>query len=84
MKYNTLIKHIKNHKQWNTILYIKNADNHAYMFYSLYDFELFIKSHYQNQERFINFEVTYIRNRKEIQIWGKTPEIYQMEKVNLC
>ena len=60
MKYETLIKNIKKRKLWKTIIYIENADNHAHIFHYLYDFELYIKSHYQNQERFINFTLTYI------------------------
>lgn len=83
MKYETLIKNIKKRKQWNTILYIENADNHAYIFHYLYDFELYIKSHYQNQERFINFKLTYIRNRKELYIIGQTANYIEWKDVQL-
>ncbi len=83
MKYETLIKNIKKRKQWNTILYIENADNHAHMFHYLYDFELFIKSHHQNQERFINFKLTYIRNRKELYIIGQTLNYIEWKDVQL-
>lgn len=84
MKYNTLIKDIKKRKLWDTIIYIENADNHASIFYYWQDFEDYIKALYQNQERFVDFTLTYIRERKELHIWGKSPKIYQREKVNLC
>ena len=83
MKYETLIKNIKKRKQWNTILYIENADNHAHIFHYLYDFGLYIKSHYQNQERFINFKLTYIRNRKELYIIGQTANYIEWKDVQL-
>ena len=72
MKYETLIKNIKKRKLWNDIIYIENADNKAHIFYYLNDFEIYIKSHHQKQERFINFKLTYIRNRKELYIIGQT------------
>ena len=80
MKFETLIKDIKKRKLWDAIIYIENADNHASIFYYLYDFEIYIKSRYQNLERFINFNLTYIRERKELHIWGITPDIYQWGK----
>ena len=80
MKFETLIKDIKKRKLWDAIIYIENADNHASIFYYLYDFEIYIKSRYQNLERFINFNLTYIRERKELHIWGVTPDIYQWGK----
>lgn len=83
MKYNTLIKDIKKRKLWDVIIYLENADNHAIIFYYLYDFELYIRARYQNQERFVDFTLTYIRERKELHIWGRTPNIYQREEVNL-
>lgn len=83
MKYNTLIKDIKKRKLWDVIIYLENADNHASIFYYLYDFELYIKARYQNQERFVDFTLTYIRERKELHIWGRTTKIYQREEVNL-
>ena len=83
MKYNTLIKDIKKRKLWDKIIYIENADNHASIFYYWQDFEDYIKALYQNQERFVDFTLTYIRERKELHIWGITPKIYQREKVNL-
>ena len=84
MKYNTLIKDIKKRKLWDTIIYVENTGNHASIFYYWQDFEDYIKALYQNQERFVDFTLTYIRERKELHIWGRTPEIYQREKVNLC
>lgn len=84
MKYNTLIKDIKKRRLWNVIIYIENADNHASIFYYWQDFEDYIKALYQNQERFVDFTLTYIRERKELHIWGRNPKIYQREKVNLC
>lgn len=83
MKYNTLIKDIKKRKLWVVIIYLENADNHANIFYYLYDFELYIKARYQNQERFVDFTLTYIREKKELRIWGSTPKLYQREEVNL-
>lgn len=74
MKYNTLIKDIKKRKLWDVIIYIENADNHASIFYYLYDFEIYIKARYHNQERFVDFTLTYIRERKELHIWGRTPK----------
>ena len=84
MKYNTLIKDIKKRKLWDTIIYVESAGNHASIFYYWQDFEDYIKALYQNQERFVDFTLTYIRERKELHIWGRTPEIYQREEVNLC
>lgn len=75
MKYETLIKNIKKRKQWKTIIYIENADNHAKVFNYLYEFEIYIESRFLNQERFINFALTYIRETKELHIWGITPII---------
>lgn len=83
MKYETLIKNIKKRKQWNTILYIENADNHAALFYNWQDFEYFIKAYYQNQERFVDFTLTYIRERKELHIWGRTPNYLEWKDVQL-
>ena len=83
MKYNTLIKDIKKRKLWDTIIYIENADNHASIFYYWQDFEDYIKALYQNQERLVDFTLTYIRERKELHIWGRTPKKYQREEVNL-
>ncbi len=84
MKYNTLIKDIKKRKLWDTIIYIENVDNHASIFYYWQDFEDYIKALYQNQERLVDFTLTYIRERKELYILGRTPKKYQREKVNLC
>ena len=75
MKYETLIKNIKKRKLWKTIIYIENAVNHAALFYNWQEFEYFIKAYYQNQERFVDFALTYIRERKELHIWGKQPII---------
>ncbi len=83
MKYNTLIKDIKKRKLWDTIIYIENADNHASIFYYWQDFEDYIKALYQNQERLVDFTLTYIRERKELHIWGKTQNIYQRIEENL-
>ena len=66
MKYNTLIKDIKKRKLWDTIIYIENADNHASIFYYWQDFEDYIKARYQNQERFVDFTLTYIRTTKAV------------------
>lgn len=71
MKYETLIKNIKKRKLWKTIIYIENADNHAKIFNYLYEFEIYIKARFLNQERFVDFTLTYIRERKELHIWGK-------------
>lgn len=71
MKYETLIKNIKNRKLWKTIIYIENASNHAKVFNYLYEFEIYIKARFLNQERFIDFTLTYIRERKELHIWAK-------------
>lgn len=84
MKYNTLIKDIKKRKLWDTIIYIENADNHAGIFYYLYDFELYIKARYKGQERFVDFTLIYIRERKELHIWGRIQNIYQRIEKNLC
>lgn len=75
MKYTTLIKNIKKRKLWDTIIYVENADNYRRVchFYYWQDFEDYIKTYYQNQERFVDFSLTYIRKRKELHIWGKTP-----------
>lgn len=83
MKYETLIKNIKKRKQWNTILYIENADNHAALFYNWQEFEYFIKAYYQNQERFVDFTLTYIRERKELHIWGQTQNYIEWKGVQL-
>lgn len=83
MKYNTLIKEIKKRKFWDTIIYIENADNHAALFYNWQEFEYFIKAYYQNQERFVDFTLTYIRERKELHIWGITPNYLEWKDVNL-
>lgn len=72
MKYETLIKNIKKRKLWKTIIYIENADNCAKVFNSLYDFKIYIIGRILNQERSINFKLTYIRNRKELYIIGRT------------
>lgn len=80
MKYNTLIKDIKKRKLWDIIIYIENDDNHASIFYYWQDFEDYIKALYQNQERLVDFTLTYIRERKELHIWGRTPKKYQREK----
>lgn len=81
MKYETLIKNIKNRKLWKTIIYIENSDNRAKVFNYLYEFELYIKSHHQNQERFINFKLTYIRNRKELYIIGQTANYIEWKDI---
>jgi hypothetical protein len=83
MKYNTLIKDIKKRKLWDTIIYIENADNHASIFYYRQDFEDYIKALYQNQERLVDFTLTYIRERKELHIWSRTQNIYQRIEENL-
>ena len=83
MKYETLIKNIKKRKLWDDIIYIENAGNHAHIFHYLYDFELYIKSHHQNQERFINFKLTYIRNRKELYIIAQTANFIEWKDVQL-
>ena len=83
MKYETLIKNIKKRKLWNTIIYIENADNKAHIFYYLHDFEFYIKSHHQKQERFINFKLTYIRNRKELYIIGQTANYKEWKDAQL-
>ena len=81
MKYETLIKNIKKRKLWKTIIYIENADNRAKVFHYLYEFESFIKARSLNHERFINFALTYIRNRKELYILGQTAN-YRMKGQN--
>lgn len=73
MKFKTLIKDIKKRKLWDTIIYVENAWNNASIFYYWQDFEDYIKALYQNQERFVNFKLTYIRKRKELHVWGLTP-----------
>ncbi len=83
MKYETLIKIIKKLKLWNTIIYIENADNKAHKFYYLYDFEFYIKSHYQKQEKFINFKLTYIRDRKELYIIGQASNCIEWKGIQL-
>lgn len=80
MKYNTLIKDIKKRKFWDTIIYIENADNHAALFYNWQEFEYFIKAYYQNQERFVDFTLTYIRERKELHIWVEHPKYIKGRK----
>ena len=82
MKYNTLIKDIKKRKLWDTIIYIENSDNHASIFYYWQDFEDYIKALYQNQERFVDFTLTYIRKRKELHIWGYTPNYIEWKDIN--
>lgn len=83
MKYETLIKNIKKRKLWNTIIYIENADNHAHFFHYLNEFELYINLRHQNQERFIDFKLTYIRNRKELYIIGQTANYKEWKDVQL-
>lgn len=81
MKFEALIKDIKKRKLWDTIIYIENANNRAKKFCYLYDFESYIKTHYQNQERFINFTLTFIRSTKELYIRGKTPNYIERNGV---
>lgn len=83
MKYETLIKNIKKRKLWKTIIYIENADNHAKVFNYLYEFEIYIKARFLNQERFIDFTLTYIRERKELHIWGQTLNYIEWKGVQL-
>lgn len=82
MKYETLIKNIKKRKLWKTIIYIENADNHAKVFNSLYEFKIYIIERILNQERFINFKLTYIRNRKELYIVSQTANYKEMKGQN--
>lgn len=72
MKYETLIKNIKKRKAWDTIIYVENADNRAKVFNYLYEFEIYIKARFLNQERLVDFTLSYIRERKELHIWGQT------------
>lgn len=83
MKYETLIKNIKKRKLWKTIIYIENADNRVKVFNYLYEFEIYIKARFLNQERFINFTLTYIRNRKELYIFGQTANYIEWKDVQL-
>lgn len=83
MKYETLIKNIKKRKSWNTIIYVENADNHAALFYTWQEFEYFIKAYYQNQERFVDFTLSYFRKRKQLHIWGRTPNYIEWKDVQL-
>lgn len=83
MKYETLIKNIKKRKSWNTIIYVENADNHAALFYDCQEFEYFIKAYYQNQERFVDFTLSYFRERKALHIWGKTTNYIKWKAAQL-
>lgn len=71
MKYETLIKNIKKHKYCDRIIFIEKINNHMAIFWNLQEFEHFIKAYYQNQERFVDFTLTYIRETKELHIFGK-------------
>lgn len=84
MKFETLIKNIKKRKAWDTIIYVENADDHARVFHYLYEFEIYIKARFLNHERFVDFTLTYIRERKELHIWGETQKFYQRIEENLC
>ena len=67
MKYNTIIKNIKNRKLWNIILYTENFDsNKIKQFYYLQDFENFIKSQYYDYNN-MTF-VLFCHRRKELYI----------------
>lgn len=68
IKYNTIIKNIKNRKLWNIILYTENFDsNKIKQFYYLQDFENFIKSQYYDYNN-MTFVLFYHRRRKELYI----------------
>lgn len=40
-------------------------------FWDWQEFEYFIKAYYQNQERFVDFTLTYNEKSKELHIFGK-------------
>lgn len=83
MKYETLIKNIKKRKLWNTIIYVENADNRAALFYNWEEFDYFIKAYYQNQERFVDFTLSYFRKRKALHIWGQTANYKEWKDAQL-
>lgn len=67
MKYETLIKKIKKHKYCDRIIFIEKNNNHMALLYNWQEFEYFIKAYYQNQERFVDFTLTYIE-WKDVQL----------------
>lgn len=71
MKYETLIENIKKRKYCDTIIFIEKTNNQMAIFWDCQEFEYFIKAYFQNQERFVDFSLTYIREKKELRICAK-------------